>query len=59
MREQTTKIVTGGKRVNRSQVIIYKYYHISVPEHCFCFSNSADPDDMPHSVVIHLGLRCL
>ena len=35
---------------------------ISVPEDCFYLSklcNSADPDEMQHSAVFHLGLHCL
>ena len=32
---------------------------ISCSEDLFCLTNSADPDEMPHSVAFHLDIHCL
>ena len=39
--------------------IISRWNCISVPKDCFVLSNTADPDEMPHSTASHQGHHCL
>ena len=41
------------------QVRLSKLRYTLAPEDCFIFTNSADPDQIPHSVAFYPDLNCL
>ena len=45
-------------RVSGYYIIFEKYFLLS-KELFFTFTNSVDPDEMPHYGAFHLGLHCL